>query len=64
MKITLTNSKIISGLIEELQKDFPNNIPINNDIDLLEVRRLQGQQEVIQWIKNLLDAGEETEDEG
>lgn len=59
MKITFESSKTITSLITELEKDFPNNIPINSAPPIEEIRRLQGHQEVIQWIRNLL--GEEEE---
>ena len=62
MKITLNAAATLSGLLKELSRDFPDNIPINNDIDLLQIRRMQGNQEVIQWIRNLLESDEETED--
>lgn len=62
MKITQSTANTISTLIEELEEDFPNQLPINSDVSIEEFRRLQGQQEVIQYIRNLV-APEETEEE-
>lgn len=55
MKITFESSKYFSGLLEELQEYFPNDIPSNLSVTIEDIRRLQGQQEVVQYIRNLLD---------
>ncbi len=59
MELTLQSTQIISSLLEELETNFPNHIPINTHVSLEEVRRLQGQQEVVQYIRNLVDDGED-----
>lgn len=59
MKITYKNSQFLTGLIEDLEENFPNSIPINTPISIEDVRRLQGHQEAIQYIRNLLDTGED-----
>lgn len=63
MRITFENSKIITALLEELEEHFPNKIPINSSPSLEEIRRLQGHQEVIQYVRNLVDE-DETKEEG
>lgn len=60
MKITFEVSNILEALLEELKDLFPDSIPINNTPSLEEFRKLQGQQEVIQYIRNRI-APEETE---
>lgn len=62
MKITLQTANMLSALLSDLEENFPNNIPINTYPSIEEFRRLQGQQEVIQFIRNLLDDGEDQED--
>lgn len=64
MKLTFQTASVISALIEELEKDFPDTIPINNSPTIEDFRRLQGQQEVIQSIRNLVDTEDDKEDEG
>lgn len=61
MKITLTTANTISSLLEELDEYFPKEIPINNAITIEDFRRLQGHQEVIQYIRNLIRPDEEEE---
>lgn len=58
MKINQTSSYVISALLEELDKHYPNQIPINQSPSIEELRRLQGHQEVIQHIRNLVDVDE------
>ena len=61
MKLAFTTANTISSLLKELEENFPDTIPINNQISLEEFRTLQGQQEVLQFIRNLLDTEEDDE---
>ncbi len=61
MNLNINTAKAITALLKELQEFFPNHIPINTEVSLEEVRRLQGHQEVIQFIQNLLGEDEDTE---
>ena len=59
MKLNHTTTTILSDLLEDLEETFPDTIPINSNPSLEDFRKLQGHQEVIQFIRNLLDDGEE-----
>ena len=61
MKLTIESARAITTLLEELELHFPNNIPINNTPSLEDFRKLQGQQEVIQFVRNAIDDGEDDE---
>jgi hypothetical protein len=61
MKLTDQSIGFLTALLANLQEQFPDSIPINTSPSLEEFRRLQGHQEVIQYIKNL-KAGDGDED--
>ena len=61
MKITSTSAGIITALLEELEEHFPNKVPIHTSPTLEEIRRLQGHQEVIQFLRNLIEEDNEYE---
>lgn len=65
MKITNKSARVISALLKELERQYPNQIPINTPTSLEDLRKLQGHQEVLQSIRNLLDneEGDEPEEE-
>lgn len=63
MQINQSNKFVITSLLLELEKYYPNKIPLNtSDVQIEDFRILQGQQDVIQYIRNLVEP-EETEDE-
>lgn len=59
MKITDRTSGFLKDLLEDLEMNFRNQIPIHAPISLDEFRRLQGQQEVVQFVRNLINNEEE-----
>lgn len=59
MKLTDANVNTLRSLLKDLKLNFPSSIPINREVSLEEIRRLQGQQEIIQYIDNMIDAQDE-----
>jgi hypothetical protein len=57
-KLTIVTAQAITALHEELKERFPNTLP-TVDISGSELRYLQGQQKIIDYIGYLLDVGEE-----
>jgi hypothetical protein len=55
MQITQSTANTLSSLLSDLEEYYPNQIPINSRPTLEDFRRLQGQQEVIQYIRNLIE---------
>lgn len=63
MKLTNQSIGFLTALLKELKETFPDSIPINSSPSLEEFRRLQGQQEVIQYIKNLKEEERDDDEE-
>lgn len=63
MKLTINSKETISSLLKELEETFPNKIPINCLPELGDFRNLQGKQEVIQFIRNLVEPEEDDDTE-
>lgn len=63
MKLTNQTIGFLTALLKELKEAFPDSIPINSSPTLEEFRRLQGHQEVIQFIKNLKEHEGGSDDE-
>lgn len=62
MKLTTQSIGFLKALLKELKENFPDSIPINSSPSLDEFRRLQGHQEVIQYIKNLTDGDDDAQE--
>lgn len=62
MNITQATANVISALIKELDTDFSATIPLSSSTNIEDLRRLQGQQDVVQYVRNLLTTEEEQED--
>lgn len=51
------------SIVEKLNKQFPNVIPMNKDIKLEHIARLQGQQDVIQFLDGIIQLIQQMEKE-
>lgn len=61
MKLSHTNLKTAKAILKDLEENYPNKIPLETNIPIEQIRRLQGQQDIIQHIRNLV-IDEDSED--
>jgi hypothetical protein len=45
-------------LLEHLEEQFPNKVPLNQDLTLGDLKVLQGKQIIINYIRSLVDQEE------
>jgi len=55
MKLTNKNAGFLTALIKELEETYPNVLPLDKKMSIESLRVLQGQQDILQHLRNLLD---------
>jgi hypothetical protein len=59
MKPSLSQVNTLKKLLKDLNENFDSNIPTGRNVGLEDFRRLQGQQDVILYIRNLIEGDDD-----